>query len=150
MAKPTGNPNGRPPIWNDPKDLQKAIDKYFKECEGHTVKDKKGRLIRNSYGIPIKVDRKPLTITGLALACGFGSRQCLLNYQEKDEFFDTIQRAKARVEQYAEERLYDRDGSNGAQFSLKNNFKGWDGSQNENNEALEKLDEVLSKLGGVI
>ena len=41
-------------------------------------------------------------------------------------FVDTITRAKARVEQYAEERLFDRDGSNGAQFSLRNNFKGWD------------------------
>ena len=39
------------------------------------------------------------------------------------EFVDTITRAKARVEQYAEERLFDRDGSNGAQFSLRNNFR---------------------------
>lgn len=28
-------------------------------------------------------------------------------------------------EQYAEERLYDKDGSGGAQFSLRANF-GWD------------------------
>ena len=30
-----------------------------------------------------------------------------------------------RIEMYAEERLYDKDGSNGAKFSLQNNFKGW-------------------------
>ena len=29
------------------------------------------------------------------------------------------------MEAYAEERLFDRDGSSGAQFSLRNNFKGW-------------------------
>ena len=29
------------------------------------------------------------------------------------------------VEQYAEMRLFDRDGANGAKFSLANNFKGW-------------------------
>ena len=46
--------------------------------------------------------------------------------------------------------MYDKDGSSGAQFNLKNNFKGWDGDINSNAEALEKLDEVLEKLGGVI
>ena len=66
-----------------------------------------------------------MTITGLALALGFNSRQTLLNYQGKEEFMDTIKRAKAIVERYAEERLYDKDGANGAKFSLANNFEGW-------------------------
>ena len=48
-----------------------------------------------------------------------------MNYQGKKEFMDTITRAKSMVEAYAEERLFDRDGSNGARFSLVNNFKGW-------------------------
>ena len=52
-----------------------------------------------------------------------------MNYEEKEEFVDTIKRAKARVECYAEERLYDKDGSNGAKFSLANNFKGWSEKQ---------------------
>jgi hypothetical protein len=34
-------------------------------------------------------------------------------------------RAKAYVERYAEERLFDKDGANGAKFSLANNFEGW-------------------------
>ena len=29
------------------------------------------------------------------------------------------------MEQYAEERLFDKDGANGAKFSLANNFSGW-------------------------
>ena len=74
----------------------------------------------NKFGSPVFVDVHPPTVTGLALALGFTSRQALLNYQAKPEFVDTITRAKARVEQYAEERLFDRDGSNGAQFSLRN------------------------------
>jgi hypothetical protein len=64
-------------------------------------------------------------MTGLALALGFNSRQALLNYQNKQEFNDTIVRAKAKVEQYAEERLFDKEGANGAKFSLANNFDGW-------------------------
>ena len=38
---------------------------------------------------------------------------------------NTITRAKSFVEKYAEERLFDRDGVQGAKFSLINNFKGW-------------------------
>jgi hypothetical protein len=40
-------------------------------------------------------------------------------------FNDAITRAKARVEAYAESRLFDKDGANGAKFSLSNNFHGW-------------------------
>ena len=53
------------------------------------------------------------------------SRQALINYQERPEFNDTVTRAKSRIEEYAESRLFDRDGANGAKFSLANNFKAW-------------------------
>lgn len=53
---------------------------------------------------------------------------------------NTITRAKTQIEEYAESRLFDRDGSNGAQFSLRNNFKGW----NIDNE--QKLEIELLKL----
>ena len=111
-----GNNAGRPPKYKSKKELQTKIDKYFKECEGKIV------IIE---GQEVRVGARPLTITGLALALGFNSRQSLLNYQDKEEFLDTISRAKARVEQYVEERLFDKDGANGAKFSLANNFEGW-------------------------
>ena len=78
----------------------------------------------NRYGQPVMIGERPPTVTGLALALGFTTRTSLLNYQGKKEFMDTITRAKSMVEAYAEERLFDRDGSNGARFSLVNNFKG--------------------------
>ena len=78
------------------------------------------------FGKPVYIDQKPPTVTGLALALGFSGRQSLLNYQSKAEFVDTIMRAKSRVEEYTEQRLFDRDGSDGAKFSLRNNFRGWD------------------------
>lgn len=62
-------------------------------------------------------------MTGLALALGFTSRQALMNYQAKKGFVDTVTRAKARIEAYAEERLFDRDGQRGAEFSLRYNFR---------------------------
>lgn len=119
------NKVGRPPMYKSAEEMQKIIDSYFEECKGRLLTDDEGVVMRDKYGIPIFVDVKPPTITGLALALGFNSRQALLNYQEKDEFNDTITRAKAKVEQYAEERLFDKDGANGAKFSLANNFSGW-------------------------
>jgi hypothetical protein len=115
---------GRPPKYKSKEEIQEKIDAYFKECEG-TPLVVDGTAVLDKYGEPVIIGRRPLTITGLALALGFNSRQSLLNYQDKEEFMDTITRAKAKVEQYAEERLYDKDGANGAKFSLANNFEGW-------------------------
>ena len=116
---------GRPPKYNTPEEMQKIIDEYFKSCEGKAVLDDDGVPMRDKFGYPIYDGAKPPTICGLALALGFNSRQSLLNYQDKDEFVDTITRAKSRVEEYVEGRLFDRDGVNGAKFCLINNFKGW-------------------------
>lgn len=112
-------------MYRSKEEIQEKIEKYFAECEGTPLRDEEGEVVFDKYGEPIMKGEKPLTITGLALALGFNSRQSLLNYQAKDEFLDTITRAKAKVEQYAEERLFDKDGANGAKFSLANNFEGW-------------------------
>lgn len=122
MAK---NKVGRPPTYKTVEEIQEKIDQYFAQCEGAEKVDADGNVLTDKYGKPIMFGRKPLTITGLALALGFTSRQALLNYQAKAEFVDTITRAKTRIEQYAEERLFDKDGANGAKFSLANNFEGW-------------------------
>lgn len=119
------NKGGRPAWYNTSEEMQEKIDAYFEECKGRLLSDDDGNILRDKYGIPIYIDVKPPTITGLALALGFTSRQALLNYQAKEEFVDTITRAKSRVECYAEERLYDKDGANGAKFNLANNFEGW-------------------------
>lgn len=112
-------------MYKTKEEIQEKIDTYFRECEGKPLLDKEGNPMTDKYGNPIWVGVRPLTITGLALALGFNSRTSLLNYQDKEEFMNTITRAKAKVEQYAEERLYDKDGANGAKFSLANNFEGW-------------------------
>ena len=107
------------------EEIEQKIEAYFKSCEGEPLKDRDGTVLTDKYGAPIIMGRKPPTITGLALALGFSTRQSLLNYQGKKEFVDTITRAKSFVEKYAEERLFDREGVHGAKFSLINNFKGW-------------------------
>ena len=116
---------GRPPKYKTKEEIQEKIDAYFESCKGTVRYDDDGNVLIDKFGRPVIFDDRPLTITGLALALGFNSRQTLLNYQGKKEFMDTIMRAKAQVEQYAEERLFDKDGANGAKFSLANNFEGW-------------------------
>lgn len=117
-SNPPGNPKAREIISIKPKyelakEMQKRCDLYFNEC---------------------KKEKRPLTITGLALALGFLSRQSLLNYEnaenhsktiEADErklIVDTIKKAKLRIEQYAEENLYTGRQVAGTIFNLKNNY----------------------------
>lgn len=127
--KKTGRMIGRPPKYTSKEEIEEKIEKYFKDCEGELLKNDKGEPMFDKWGNPIIIHQKPPTVTGLALALGFTSRMDLLRYQGKKEFCDTITRAKARVEEYTEQRLFDRDGTNGAQFSLRNNFKGWNDRQ---------------------
>ena len=125
----TGKAVGRPPKYKSKEEIEEKIDVYFKECEGEILKDEKGKTVFNKFGNPVIINQKPPTVTGLALALGFTTRLSLLNYQGKKEFMNTITRAKTMIEAYAEERLFDKDGSSGAQFSLRNNFKGWNERQ---------------------
>ena len=98
---------GRPLKYNNVEDMQKDIDKYFAECDEN---------------------KKPYTVSGLAYALGT-NRQTLINYEDKDGFFDTIKKAKAKIERFNEELLYNKDVSTtGVIFNLKNNY-GWKDKQ---------------------
>ena len=135
---------GVPPRYKTVEDMQKKIDEYFKDCEGRILKID-GKPVLDKHDEPIYVDKRPLTVTGLALALGFTSRQALINYQAKPEFVDTITRANSKIEQYAEERLFDRDGVNGSKFTLACNF-GWREKEEEQaKEMTVKIEGDLSK-----
>jgi hypothetical protein len=122
------NKVGRPLKFKTPEEMQVEIDKYFDSCFRPVrvfIKDTNKYInLTDENEEIIKEQYKPFTMSGLAYALGM-SRQALLNYSERDEFVDTITRAKQKCEIYAEERLFDKDGNRGAVFSLSNNFKGW-------------------------
>ena len=118
---------GAPRKWKSVKAMQEAIDAYFESCKGTPLMID-GDVAMDKYGRPIILDEKPPTVTGLALSLGFTGRQALIDYQGRPEFADTVTRAKSRCEEYAESRLYDKDGANGAKFSLGCNF-GWRASE---------------------
>lgn len=91
---------GRPLKFTNPEILQNKIDEYFAKCDA---------------------DGTPYLITGLALHLDT-DRQTLINYENRDEFIDTVKRAKLRVEADYERSLRQR-GSAGDIFGLKN--FGW-------------------------
>ena len=84
---------------------------------------------------------KPFTVSGLAFALNM-TRETLLDYQKNknDEFSDIIMRAKQMCEIYAEERLYDKDGANGAKFVLSNNYARWSA---KSEITLKSIDEII-------
>ena len=88
---------GRPPLFTDPKELEKLIDKYFIE------------------------ETKP-TLAGLAYFLGM-NRDTLYNYEKKDEFNDIIKRARDFVLSIYENRLIYSTQPTGVIFALKN--MGW-------------------------
>ena len=137
---------GRPPKYKSKKEIERLIEDYFEECKGEPFLDERGKPLTDKGRIIWRVYPKPPTVTGLALALGFTTRQALLNYQGKNEFVDTITRAKTVIEEYAERRLFDREGVQGAKFSLINNFKGW----SENPKGDEEMEKILEKLDSVL
>lgn len=107
---------GRPVKFANLDELQAKIDAYFDSCY-ETDESGAKKLI------------EPLTITGLALALDT-TRETLCNYAEKEEFSDTVRRAKLRVENFAEKQLFLAKSATGPIFALKN--FGWADSQNLN------------------
>lgn len=140
------HPGGRPLKFKSVKELQEKIDAYFADCDPHPEQviryewHKKTEVVKDAKGKEkeIEVDdrsvkpkeiiewsmsnQKHYTITGLANFLQT-SRETLINYENRDEFFDTIKAAKARCEEQWENLLI---GSNatGPIFNLKNNY-GW-------------------------
>lgn len=133
------------PRYKTVEEMQAVIDQYFEDCKGEPIIGDDGQPILDKYGQPFIINAHPPTVTGLALALGFTSRQALLNYQAKKAFVDTVLRAKARIEAYAEERLFDRDGQRGAEFSLKYNFRWADEKKQDEDEGhgIAELPAVL-------
>jgi DNA-binding XRE family transcriptional regulator len=118
---------GRPLKVGTLEQLDLAIQNYFAECDPHTTKalvetgrDSKGNMLFDTR--TVLTEQRPYLVTGLALALGV-SRQTLLNYRERDKFFDSITMAVQRCEAYAESQLYG-PFANGARFNLINNYKG--------------------------
>ena len=140
-------PGGRPLKFKTVQELQEKIDAYFADCDPHPEQiiryewHKKTEILKDKKTgeeKEIEVDdrsqrpkeivewgmtkQKHYSITGLANFLET-SRATLVDYEEREQFFNTIKAAKDKVEEYWEGLLI---GSNatGPIFNLKNNY-GW-------------------------
>jgi len=86
---------GRPLKFKDQQELISKIETYFNITK-----------------------KEEWTITGLAIALDT-SRETLCNYEDKEEYFDTIKKAKDMVE-YSYELDLKKSGRTGTIFALKN------------------------------
>ena len=100
------------PIYDNPEEMQNAIDAYF-ASEGKK------------------------TISGLAYHLGFESRQSFYDYEDRPDYSYTIKRARLRIEMTYEQALQGSQCT-GAIFALKN--LGWkDKSEVEQSGSVTNL-----------
>lgn len=115
----------RPLLFKSNEELQSKIDAYFDSC---WVTDEKGN----------REQVRPYTVSGLAVALDT-SRQTLINYEDKEEFFDTIKKAKDIIENWTEEQLYRNTQVTGVIFNLKNNYEWKDKTEIDHSTLGEKI-----------
>jgi hypothetical protein len=147
---------GAPKKYETPAELTKLIKDYFASCweedwrEEYVGESKEKQWVQkfDHNGEPLMKLKERPTVTGLARALGFTTRQALMNYQHKDEFADTINAAKLLVEHY-----YENGGAKGeihpatTIFALKN--FGWtDVIQIKNTDTSDRLtsDEIAAQI----
>lgn len=115
---------GRPRAFKNVEEVKSKIDAYFNYCEEK---------------------EKPYTMSGLAYYLEI-SRQTLVNYSNKDEYFDTIKKARDKVQMQLEENaLSNKANPTFTIFNLKNNFD-WKDKVEVKNTNLPKVEELLSKI----
>lgn len=129
----------RPLLFKSVEELEEKIAQYFERCD-------KWKLAQTVYKWEVVEYMRPIpyTITWLASYL-WTNRQTLINYEEREEYFDTIKRAKEKVEADAEERAMVWD-SNATMtiFSLKNNF--WWKDKTEVDQTIKGIDWINIKI----
>lgn len=131
------------PKFRSVKALENRIEAYFTRCRGEVLTDEAtGLPVLDRKGKPVIIGDHPPTQTGLALALGFPTRAAMLNYRGKPAMEALLLTARSRVEQYAEERLFDREGSAGARFTLQRRD---DEAPKADNGAPKDSDDIMAE-----
>lgn len=118
---------GRKRKYETAEDLKRACDKYFRDQECY-IYDKWGQALRDPETGEYIKSTKPLTISGLGLSIGLAT-STLRAYRQKGrekrlppDFDKVLVEALQKIESYAENRGYDKDGAAGSKFILQAGF----------------------------
>ena len=141
--------------WNNPQQLKQLVDEYFQSCYG-PIRNPKGGFFYEPDGSLTIGQCKPFTISGLALFTHIDT-STLRRYKASaidalgvpvdsdysgPSYSEIMLEAVKKVENYAEERLYDRDGFGGGRFVLDAAF-GWQGKKEAaETKSLKKQDKL--------
>ena len=116
----------RPLKYKTPEEMQVKIDEYFKDCD---------------------LREAPYTVEGLCYTLDM-DRRSLINYTERDEFFHTIKKAKAKVLLGLQELAISGKGNAATIiFNLKNNYDYKDKQETEISGELS-LNSMAERLMG--
>lgn len=96
--------------------LKRAIDEYFDECCWSDESGQGGE----GKGSAGKKALRPPTLSGLALKLGFNSMEEFLRYKGSEKENEYLEKAKLRIENFNEEKLFDKDYVRSAIFNLSN------------------------------
>ena len=119
---------GRPRAFKSVEEVEEKINAYFNYCEEK---------------------EKPYTMSGLAYYLGI-SRQTLVNYSNQDKFFDTIKKARDRVQMQLEENaLSNKANPTFTIFNLKNNFDWKDKIEHSSSE-VENINKNISNIANLL
>jgi len=118
-------PAGRPTKYNSIEELERIVELYFLAVKCRVLDDEAPLADLSEDELQIINDVPDFhgpTISGLAYTLDM-TTETLRQYELKDEFSATIKKAKQKVENALEGRLYGAAPA-GVIFNLKNNF-GW-------------------------
>lgn len=119
---------GRPRAFKSVEEVEEKINAYFDYCEEK---------------------EKPYTMSGLAYYLEV-SRQTLVNYSYEDEYFDTIKKARDKVQMQLEENaLSNKANPTFTIFNLKNNFDWKDKIEHSSSE-VENINKNVSNIADLL
>jgi hypothetical protein len=138
---------GRPLCFANEKVLDEKIAEYFAYCDNRIKTFYSDKTMDEvTYNNPA-----PYTMAGLAFFLDI-DRKTLVNYSKRDDYFPTIARARAKVQDDLETRIMESRTPQGGIFLAKNNFgyvdeskQTLDANVNSTNELSPEALAVLSK-----
>jgi hypothetical protein len=152
------NKGGRPPKFNSADEFNKKIKHYFDTITktdlafrsvvvGYEDEEQKKPIyeqqpVLNNAGEQVSYTTyfEIPSITGLCQHVGI-TRDTWKAYESREEFIDSIKKAKDKIEKYNIEQLYRKDQVTGIIFNLKNNF-GWADKQEIESSNLNRNIEI--------
>jgi hypothetical protein len=152
-------PAGRPLKFSSPEQLEGLIKDYFDSITISVPRTKQNtnpdKDVDDDFREPILnnlweqiIDTEWVSIPSILWLCEYLDihRSTLIEYEEMNEFSNTIKKAKQIIEKYNSEQLYRKEQVTGIIFNLKNNFDWKDKSEVDNNTKVTMVWDVLNSI----